>query len=172
MDGSTRDTRKRSGDKVGVLNRTSREMTEGVARTANRAMMRAVGFGDEDFLKPLIGLASGGSKLSPCNYHLDQLAELAKEPLRRSGGAPMKFNTFVVTDGMAMGHEGMKCSLVSREVIADVIELVARGHRMDALLCLGGCDKTVPGTAMPMAEAEPAQPLRVRRHDSAGALQR
>ena len=91
------------------LNRTSREMTEGAARTPNRAMLRAVGFSDEDFVKPIIGLASGGSEVSPCNYHLNELAELAKEPLRRAGGAPLMFNTFVVTDGMAMGHEGMKC---------------------------------------------------------------
>ncbi len=126
-------------------------MTEGLSKTANRAMLRAVGFEDEDFTKPIIGLASAGSEVSPCNYHLNELAEWAKEPLRKGGGMPLQFNTFVVTDGEAMGHEGMKCSLVSRDTIADVIELVARGHQMDALFGLGGCDKTIPGTVMAMA---------------------
>jgi dihydroxy-acid dehydratase len=134
-----------------ALNRRSREMTEGIARTPNRAMLRAIGFRDADFNKPIIGLASAGAEVSPCNVHLDDLAVVAKEALKSSGGAPLKFNTFVVTDGMAMGHEGMKCSLVSRDVIADTIELVARGHQMDALLGIGGCDKTIPGTVMPMA---------------------
>ncbi len=129
----------------------SREMTEGVSKTANRAMLRAVGFKDDDFSKPIVGVASAGSEVSPCNYHLNELAEWAKEPLRRRGTMPLQFNTFVVTDGEAMGHEGMKCSLVSRDTIADVIELVARGHRMDALLGLGGCDKTIPGTVMALA---------------------
>jgi dihydroxy-acid dehydratase len=114
-------------------------------------MLRAIGFQDDDFEKPIIGLASAGAEVSPCNFHLDELAAEAKESLKAGGGAPLKFNTFVVTDGMAMGHEGMKCSLVSREVIADTIELVVRGHRMDALLGIGGCDKTIPGTVMPMA---------------------
>ena len=133
------------------LNKMSREMTEGVAKTANRAMLRAVGFNDDDFSKPIVGVASAGSEVSPCNYHLNELAEWTKEPLRRRGTMPLQFNTFVVTDGEAMGHEGMKCSLVSRDTIADVIELVARGHRMDALLGLGGCDKTIPGTVMALA---------------------
>ncbi|UCG00206.1 MAG: dihydroxy-acid dehydratase [Spirochaetaceae bacterium] len=126
-------------------------MTEGVARTPNRAMLRAIGFQDEDFHKPIIGLASAGAEVSPCNVHHDELAVVAKEALKRFGGAPLKFNTFVVTDGMAMGHEGMKCSLVSRDVIADTIELVVRGHQMDAIFGIGGCDKTIPGTVMPMA---------------------
>ena len=126
-------------------------MTEGVARTANRAMLRAIGFGDEDFRKPIIGIASAGAEVSPCNFHHDALAAWAKDTVREGGGMPMKFNTFVVTDGEAMGHEGMKCSLVSRDTIADVIELTARGHRMDALLGIGGCDKTIPGTVMGMS---------------------
>jgi dihydroxy-acid dehydratase len=134
-----------------ALNRRSRAMTEGVARTPNRAMLRAVGFEDEDFRKPIVGLASAGAEVSPCNVHHDQLAAVAKRALKASGCAPLKFNTFVVTDGMAMGHEGMKCSLVSREVIADAVELVVRGHRMDAIFGIGGCDKTIPGTLMPMA---------------------
>ena len=134
-----------------ALNLQSREMTEGVARTPNRAMLRAIGFEDEDFRKPIVGLASAGAEVSPCNVHHDELAAVAKQALKGFGCAPLKFNTFVVTDGMAMGHEGMKCSLVSRDVIADTIELVVRGHRMDAIFGIGGCDKTIPGTLMPMA---------------------
>jgi dihydroxy-acid dehydratase len=129
-------------------------MTGGVARTPNRAMLRAVGFKDEDFEKPIVGIASAGSEVSPCNVHLDDLAALAKTSLRAAGVMPLKFNTFVVTDGEAMGHEGMKCSLVSRETIADAIELVIRGHQMDAILGLGGCDKTIPGTVMAMARLD------------------
>lgn len=130
------------------LNRTSRSMTDGVERTANRAMLRAVGFTDEDFDKAIVGVATAGSDVSPCNVHLDHLASMARERLEQIGTKPLTFHTFVVTDGEAMGHEGMKCSLVSRETIADIIELDARGHQMDALIGLGGCDKTIPGTVM------------------------
>ncbi len=130
--------------------RRSEQMTGGVERAPNRAMLRAVGFTDEDFKKPIVGIANAGSEVSPCNYHFDELAEVAKKSLGEHGGKPLEFHTFVVTDGEAMGHEGMKCSLVSRDVIADVIELVSRGHQMDALLGIGGCDKTVPGTVMGM----------------------
>ena len=142
---------KKSAEK---LNIRSRIMTEGVSRMPNRAMLRAVGFSDEDFDKPIVGVASAGSEVSPCNIHLDDLAAFAKTGIREAGGVPLKFNTFVVTDGEAMGHEGMKCSLVSREVIADAIELVVRGHQMDAILGLGGCDKTIPGTVMAMARLD------------------
>ena len=120
------------------LNLHSRVMTEGVARMPNRAMLRAVGFTDADFDKPIVAIASAGSEVTPCNVHLDDLAAVSKDALKEAGGAPMKFNTFVVTDGEAMGHEGMKCSLVSRDVIADAIELVVRGHQMDAILGIGG----------------------------------
>jgi dihydroxy-acid dehydratase len=136
------------------LNAQSRIMTEGISRTPNRAMLRAVGFTDDDFEKPIVAVASAGSEVSPCNVHLDDLAAIAKTGIRDAGGVPLKFNTFVVTDGEAMGHEGMKCSLVSREVIADAIELVVRGHQMDAILGLGGCDKTIPGTVMAMARLD------------------
>ena len=136
------------------LNTRSRMMTEGVARMPNRAMLRAVGFTDEDFDKPIVGVASAGSEVTPCNVHLDSLAEIGKQGIREAGGVPLLFNTFVVTDGEAMGHEGMKCSLVSREVIADAIELVIRGHQMDAILGVGGCDKTIPGTVMAMARLD------------------
>jgi dihydroxy-acid dehydratase len=126
-------------------------MTEGIERTANRAMLRAVGFGDNDFVKPIVGIASAGSDVSPCNVHHDKLAEISKKRLKELGTMPMSFHTFVVTDGEAMGHEGMKASLVSRDTIADVIELDAHGHQMDALLGIGGCDKTIPGTVMGLA---------------------
>ncbi len=134
----------------GSYNRNSRKMTEGLSRTANRAMLRGVGFKDKDFLKPIVGIASAGSDVSPCNVHLDELAAVARKRLRELDIMPLTFHTFVVTDGMAMGHEGMKASLISRETIADVIELDARGHAMDALLGIGGCDKTIPGTVMGM----------------------
>lgn len=128
----------------------SKNMTEGVERSPNRAMLRAIGFTDDDFKKPIIGVASAGAEVSPCNIHHDELAVIAKEGIVQNGGKPMKFNTFVVTDGEAMGTEGMKCSLVSRDVIADTIELMVRGHQMDAIYGIGGCDKTIPGTVMPM----------------------
>lgn len=126
-------------------------MTQGLERTANRAMLRAVGFGDGDFQKPIVGIASAGSDVSPCNVHHDELAAISKAQLKKLGAMPMSFHTFVVTDGEAMGHEGMKASLISRDTIADVIELDALGHQMDALLGIGGCDKTIPGTVMGMA---------------------
>lgn len=129
-------------------------MTEGVSRTANRAMLRAVGFTDEDFTKAIVGIASADSDVSPCNVHIGHLAKQAADHLRSLELMPMTFHTFVVTDGEAMGHEGMKASLVSRETIADVIELAARGHAMDGLFGLGGCDKTIPGTVMGMARMD------------------
>lgn len=133
------------------LNRTSKTMTEGLARTANRAMLRGAGFTDEDFGKPIVGIASAWGDVSPCNIHLRELADQCRPPLSEAGARPVGFNTFVVTDGEAMGHEGMKASLVSRDTIADVIELVARGHQLDGLLGIGGCDKTIPGTLMGIA---------------------
>jgi dihydroxy-acid dehydratase len=133
------------------LNGASREMTHGPERSPNRAMLRAIGFGDGDFDLPIVGVASAGAEVSPCNIHHDELAALAKAELAASGAKPMKFNSFIVTDGEAMGTEGMKASLPSRDAIADAIELVVRGHSMDALLAIGGCDKTVPGSIMPMA---------------------
>ena len=126
-------------------------MTQGVERTANRAMLRAVGFTDGDFEKPIVGIATAGSDVSPCNMHLDEISEVSKRRLKDLGAMAMTFHTFVVTDGEAMGHEGMKASLISREVIADIIELDALGHQMDALLGIGGCDKTIPGTVMGLA---------------------
>ena len=132
------------------MNRTSKIMTEGLERTPQRAMLRATGFTDDDFKKALVGIASTGSELSPCNFHFDGLVETAKAALREVGMVPQKFGLPMVTDGQAMGHEGMKASLVSREVIADGVEIVARGHQLDALLGFGGCDKTIPGVLMGM----------------------
>jgi dihydroxy-acid dehydratase len=139
---------KETGDKY---NRISKNMTSGIERTPNRAMLRGAGFTDDDFDKPIIGVASAGSEVSPCNIHHDELAEYGKKGIKAHGGKGLRFNTFVVTDGEAMGHEGMKASLVSRETIADVIELVCRGHQMDGIFGIGGCDKTIPGTVMAMA---------------------
>ena len=112
------------------LNAFSKVMTEGLSRMPNRAMLRAVGFTDKDFDKPIVAVASAGSEVSPCNVHLDDLALHAKAGIRDAGGVPLKFNTFVVTDGEAMGHEGMKCSLVSREVIAYATGALAKYARL------------------------------------------
>ena len=133
------------------LNSRSRNMTAGIERMPNRSMLRAVGMDDADFDRALVGIASAGSEVTPCNMHLDDLAEQAKSGVRQAGGFPLRYNTFVVTDGEAMGHEGMKASLVSRDAIADTIELVTLGHQFDAIIGIGGCDKTIPGTVMPMA---------------------
>ncbi len=137
-----------SAEKNKALNKFSRKMTAGLERTANRAMLRAVGFRDEDFEKPIVGIASAGSDVGPCNLHLDDLAKFARDRLRARDAMTMTFHTFVITDGEAMGHDGMKASLISRETIADIIELDASGHQMDSLIGFGGCDKTIPGTVM------------------------
>lgn len=123
----------------------SKVISEGVNRVPNRSMLRAVGFTDEDFKKPMIGVASTWSEVTPCNVHIDRLAREAKNGARESGGAPMIFNTITVADGIAMGHEGMNYSLPSREVIADSIETVTNAERLDGIVAIGGCDKTTPG---------------------------
>ena len=133
------------------LNWKSRLITEGDRRVPNRAMLRAVGFGDEDFDKPIIGVANGQSNITPCNAGLGRLADVASEEIKRLGGMPQMFGTITISDGISMGTEGMKCSLVSREVIADSIETVCRGACMDAVICIGGCDKNMPGAMMAMA---------------------
>ncbi|PKM57931.1 MAG: dihydroxy-acid dehydratase [Firmicutes bacterium HGW-Firmicutes-3] len=120
-------------------------ISEGSNRTPNRAMLRAVGFTDEDFLRPMIGIASTWSEVTPCNMHLDQLAISAKKGARDGGGAPLIFNTITVSDGIAMGHEGMRYSLPSREIIADSIETVMGAERFDGIVAIGGCDKNMPG---------------------------
>jgi dihydroxy-acid dehydratase len=127
------------------------EVTEGPARAPARAMLRAVGFSEEDFSKPQVGVASSWNEVTPCNYHLDKLAALAKEGVRQGGAVPIEFGTIAVSDGIAMGHEGMKASLISREVIADSVELVMHAERMDGLVGIAGCDKSEPGMLMAMA---------------------
>lgn len=126
------------------------EMTEGDERAPNRSMLRAVGFKDIDFQKPVIGIASTWAEITPCNMHIDELARHAKQGAKESNGAPLIFNTITVSDGISMGTEGMKFSLVSREVIADSIETVAEAERMDGLVAIGGCDKNMPGCLMAM----------------------
>ncbi|MEK3890351.1 dihydroxy-acid dehydratase [Bacillus sp. FSL K6-3431] len=129
----------------------SKVISEGVNRVPNRSMLRAVGFTDEDFKKPMIGIASTWTEVTPCNVHIDELAREAKAGAAKNGGAPMIFNTITVADGIAMGHEGMFYSLPSREIIADSIETVMNGERLDGIVAIGGCDKTTPGCVMAMA---------------------
>ena len=133
------------------LNQKSQAITQGDRRSPNRAMLRAVGFTDEDFDKPIIGIANGQSDITPCNAGLGKLADVASAEIRSSGGKTQTFGTITVSDGISMGTEGMKCSLVSREVIADSIETVCRAASLDAVLAIGGCDKNMPGAMIAMA---------------------
>ncbi len=133
------------------LKHQSHTLTDGPGRAPARAMMKAVGFSDEDLTRPLVGVANTWIEIMPCNSHLRRLAERVKAGIRDAGGTPIEYNTIAVSDGISMGTEGMKASLISREVIADSIELVARGHLFDAVVALSGCDKTIPGTVMALA---------------------
>ncbi len=133
------------------LNRRSRTITQGVERTPNRAMLRAVGFGDKDFEKAIVGVANGYSTITPCNIGLNDLAERAMQALSAAGTMPQVFGTITVSDGISMGTEGMKYSLVSREVIADSIETVCNAQCVDGLLAIGGCDKNMPGALIAIA---------------------
>ena len=126
-------------------------ITDGPDRAPTRAMFKATGFTDEDLSRPIVGVANTWIEIGPCNFHLRRLAAKVKEGIRAAGATPMEFNTVSISDGISMGAEGMKCSLISREVIADSIELVARGNHFDALICLSGCDKTNPGVVMALA---------------------
>ena len=132
----------------------SRAITDGPDRAPARSMFKAIGLTDEDLAKPLIGVANTWIEVMPCNFHLRRLSERVKEGIRAAGGTPIEFNTIAVSDGISMGTEGMKASLVSREVIADSIELVTRGHLLDAVVALSGCDKTIPGTIMALARLD------------------
>ncbi len=136
------------------LRHRSRAITEGPSRAPARAMLKAVGYSDEDLRRPLIGVANTWIEIGPCNFHLRRLAAKVKEGIRAAGGTPMEFNTVSISDGITMGAEGMKTSLVSREVIADSIELVARGNMFDAMVAISGCDKTIPGTVMALARLD------------------
>src|SRR5204862_542423 len=129
----------------------SRTITDGVQRSPNRAMLRAVGFGDRDFGKPIVGVANAYSTITPCNLGLDLLAKRAEAALRAAGVMPQMFGTITVSDGISMGTEGMKYSLVSREVIADSIETACNAQSMDGLLVVGGCDKNMPGAMIAIA---------------------
>lgn len=130
------------------LNARSRVLVEGTDRAAARAMLKAVGYGDDDLARPLIGIANTWTEIGPCNFHLRRLAAKVKEGIRSAGGTPFEFNTVSISDGITMGTEGMKASLVSREVIADSIELVTRANMLDGVIALSACDKTIPGTIM------------------------
>lgn len=130
------------------LKQQSHIITDGRDRAGARAMLKAIGFTDQDLAKPIVGIANTWIETMPCNYHLRALAEKVKAGVRAAGGTPMEFNTIAISDGVTMGTEGMKASLVSREVVADSIELVGRGHMFDAMVALVGCDKTIPGGAM------------------------
>lgn len=153
------------------LNRRSRAITEGVERAPNRAMLRAVGFRDEDFKKPIIGVANGYSTITPCNLGLNDLAARAIDALRRAETMPQVFGTITVSDGISMGTQGMKYSLISREVIADSIETVCQAQSVDGLLAIGGCDKNMPGAMIAIARLDiPAVfvyggTIRAGRHD-------
>src|SRR6476661_3546747 len=131
--------------------RTSLTTTGGPKRAPNRAMLRAVGFHDDDFDRPVIGVASLFSDITPCNAHLDRLARKGMEGVRAAGGVPQVYGAPTASDGIMMGHSGMRYSLVSREVIADSIEVVAGGMNHDGVLAFGGCDKNMPGCLMAMA---------------------
>src|SRR5499427_8168926 len=138
-------------DRAMAANRRSRIITQGVARSPNRAMLRAVGFRDADFDKPIVGVASGHATMNPCNAGIQPLVDRAMVALKQAGAMPQVFGFPTVTDGIGMGTEGMKLSLVSREVIADAIEVAVNGQLMDGVVCIGGCDKNMPGSMMAMA---------------------
>ena len=134
--------------------RHSAALTDGVERAAARAMLKGAGFTDDDLARPLIGVATSWIETMPCNLNQRRLAQDVKRGIRAAGGTPMEFNTIAISDGVSMGAEGMRASLVSREVIADSIELVARGHHFDGLVCLVGCDKTIPAAVMALARMD------------------
>ncbi|MEM9465621.1 MAG: dihydroxy-acid dehydratase [Actinomycetota bacterium] len=132
----------------------SRDVTDGIQRAASRAMLRAVGLGEDDWDKPQVGIASAWNEITPCNLSIRRLAAAAKEGVRAAGGVPLEFGTITVSDGISMGHEGMRASLVSREVIADSVETVMHGERLDGLVATGGCDKSMPGMMMAIARLD------------------
>ena len=134
--------------------RRSAAITDGPDRAGARAMLKAVGFSDDDLARPLIGVATNWIETMPCNLNHRELAQDVKRGIRDAGGTPMEFNTISVSDGVSMGTEGMRASLVSREVIADSIELVARGHLFDGLVCLVACDKTNPSAVMALGRLD------------------
>jgi dihydroxy-acid dehydratase len=135
-------------DQLAALNRRSRALVEGNDRAGARAMLKAIGLTDDDLAKPLIGIANTWTEIGPCNFHLRRLAAKMKEGIRAAGGTPLEFNTVSISDGITMGTEGMKASLISREMIADSVELITRANYFDGVIALAACDKTMPGTIM------------------------
>ena len=129
----------------------SRTVIEGPSRAPHRAMFKAMGLKDDDLERPLVGVSSTCNEATPCNLHLGKLAQKAKEGVKDSGCTAREFTAIAVSDAIAMGHEGMKASLVSREIIADSIEIMMRAHQYDALVAISGCDKSLPGSLMAMA---------------------
>ena len=129
----------------------SRKVIEGASRAPHRAMYKAMGLKDQDLEKPLVGVSSTCNEATPCNIHLGKLAQYAKDGIKESGCTPREFTCIAVSDGIAMGHEGMKASLVSREIIADSIEVMMMAHQYDAIVGISGCDKSLPGSLMGMA---------------------
>src|ERR687893_220487 len=136
------------------LKHQSRALTDGPERAAARSYLHGIGYDADALAKPIIGVASTWTETMPCNFGLRTLAAKVKEGIRAAGGTPMEFNTIAISDGITMGTPGMKTSLVSREVVADSIELVARGHYFDGVVALSGCDKTIPGTVMALARLD------------------
>src|SRR5882757_2532299 len=134
--------------------RNSAALTEGPERAAARSYLRGVGFSKEDLHKPIIGIANTWTEIGTCNFHLRDVAAAVKKGVREAGGTPMEFNTVTISDGITMGTQGMKASLISREVIADSVELVARGNLFDGIICIAGCDKNMPGTIMAMCRLD------------------
>src|SRR3954470_18110697 len=132
----------------------SHDVTTGIEKSASRAMLRAVGMTDDDWDKPQIGVASAWNEVTPCNLTLRKLAERSKEGVRAAGGFPLEFGTITVSDGISMGHEGMRASLVSREVITDSVECVVHAERFDGFVGLAGCDKSIPGMLMAAARLD------------------
>ena len=132
----------------------SAALTDGASRAPARAMLRATGLTDDDLRRPLIGVANTWIEIGPCNYHLRDLAVHVKDGIREAGGTPLEFNTVSISDGITMGSEGMRTSLVSREIIADSIELVSRGNLFDGLVVMVGCDKTIPAAVMALARLD------------------
>lgn len=137
-----------------LINKISDAITKGPAKAPARAMLRAAGYDDKDLAQPMVALVNTWSSVTPCNMHLGQLAEPVREGIRKGGATPVDFNTIVVSDGITMGGEGMRASLISREVIADSIELAVRGHSLDAAIIMVGCDKTLPAAAMALARMD------------------
>ncbi|MFQ5543842.1 MAG: dihydroxy-acid dehydratase, partial [Nitrospiria bacterium] len=136
------------------LRKQSKIILDGIDRSPARAMLKGIGLTNEDLAKPIIGVANTWIETMPCNFHLRRLSAKVKEGIRAAGGTPIEYNTIAISDGITMGTEGMKASLISREVVADSIELVARGHFFDGLVALTGCDKTIPGAVMALTRLD------------------